>query len=277
MSVGDQPIAGTRVTSRSTSFAQALAQRVFTRRNGLRLLSLIIVFGVWEAWGRNNQYFASYPTAIWSAATENFFPTVLPAFVITLTAMAVGMLIATPIGMAIGFGMGRLRLLDVALTPYMYAIYATPRIALIPVLVLWLGIDFNLRITIVALGAVFPIIINTYVGTKNADPDLLDVGHSFTATNWQILRTIIIPSAAPYVFAGVRIGIGRAVSGVIVAEMTSALTGVGRLLISYAKYLQTAELFVGVMTLGLFALVLYAGLARLQRYLTPWADTERAR
>lgn len=277
MSVGDQPIVGAPVRERAVPFGQSIAERVFTRANGLRLLSLAFVFGVWELWGRGNEYFASYPTAIVAAATQNFFPVVLPAFGITLTAMLVGMLIAIPIGMAIGFAMGRIRLFDVALTPYMYAVYATPRIALIPILVLWLGIDFNLRITIVALGAVFPIIINTYVGTKNADHELLDVGRVFMASNWQTLRSIIVPSAAPFVFAGVRIGIGRAVSGVIVAEMTSALTGVGRILISYAKYLQIAELFVGVMTLGLFSLVLYSFLARLQRRLTPWADTERAR
>lgn len=276
MSVGDQQLTGSRVAS-AGPFLQALPRRFATRANGLRLVSLVVVFTIWELWGRANQYFASYPSAIFQAASENFLPVVLPAFTITLTAMAVGMVIATPIGMAIGFAMGRIRLFDVALTPYVYAIYATPRIALIPILVLWLGIDFNLRITIVALGAVFPIIVNTYVGTKNADPELLDVGRAFTATDWKVLRTIIIPSAAPFVFAGVRIGIGRAVSGVIVAEMTSALTGVGRILISYAKYLQIAELFVGVMTLGLFSLLLYSVLARLQRRLTPWADTERAR
>jgi ABC-type nitrate/sulfonate/bicarbonate transport system permease component len=256
---------------------RSLAQAVFSRRNGLRLLSLLIVFSVWEAWGRNNPFFASHPTAIIEAATRTFLPEVVPAFATTLIALFVGMAVATPIGLAVGFAMGRIRLFDVALTPYIYAIYATPRIALIPVLVLWLGIDFNLRVTIVALGAVFPIIINTYVGAKNTDRELLDVGHVFTASSWQMLRTIVLPASLPFVFAGVRIGIGRAVSGVIVAEMTSALTGIGRLLISHAKYLQTAELFVGVMTLGLFALVLYAGLARLQRRVTPWSDAERAR
>lgn len=276
MSVGDQRIVGAPSRSRPIAFGASISQRVFTRSNALRLASLLVVFTAWELWGRANEYFASYPTAIIGAATQNFVPVVLPAFGTTLWAMAVGMAIATPLGMAIGFAMGRIRLLDVALTPYMYAIYATPRIALIPILVLWLGIDFELRITIIALGAVFPIIINTYVGTKNTEQELLDVGRVFIASNWQTLRTIIIPSAAPFVFAGIRIGIGKAVSGVIVAEMTSTLTGVGRLLISYAKYLQIAELFVGVMTLGLFSLLLYALLARLQRRLTPWADGGRA-
>lgn len=254
-----------------------LSRGVLSRRNGLRLASLLVVGTAWELWGRANPFFASYPTAIAEAATRIFFPEVVPAFITTLTAMLVGMLIAIPIGMAVGFAMGRIRLVDVALTPYINAIYATPRIALIPILVLWLGIDFGLRITIVALGAVFPIIINTYVGTKHVDPDLLDAGRAFMANSRQALRTIVVPAAYPFVFAGIRIGIGRAVSGVIVAEMTAALTGIGRILISHAKYLQIAELFVGIMTLGLFSLFLFDGLSRLQRRMTPWDARERIR
>jgi ABC-type nitrate/sulfonate/bicarbonate transport system permease component len=254
-----------------------LSRNLLSRKNGLRLLSVLVVFSAWELWGRANPFFASYPSAILEAASRTFLPEVVPAFVTTLTAMTVGMLISIPLGMAIGFAMGRIRLLDVALTPYINAIYATPRIALIPILVLWVGIDFWLRVTIVALGAVFPIIVNTYAGTKNVDPELLDTGRAFMANGRQTLRSIVVPAASPFVFAGVRIGIGRAVSGVIVAEMTAALTGIGRILISHAKYLQIAELFVGIMTLGLFSLVLFDALARLQRRLTPWDARERVR
>jgi NitT/TauT family transport system permease protein len=252
-------------------------RRMGNRKNGLRLLSLLVVGSVWEAWGSANPFFASSPTAIWQAAVKIFVPEVLPAFGTTLTALFVGLAIATPIGMALGFAMGRIRLIDVSLTPYVNAIYATPRIALIPILVLWLGIDFNLRITVVALGAVFPIIVNTYAGSKHVDSDLLDVGRAFTANSRQVLTTIIIPSSIPFMFAGFRIGIGRGVSGVIVAEMTSTLTGIGRLLISHAKFLQTAELFVGIMLLGLFSLVFLEGVARFQRLLTPWANAEQLR
>jgi NitT/TauT family transport system permease protein len=257
--------------------ADSIAARIVTRKNILRLLSLLVVGLIWELWGRANPFFASYPSAIWQATTEIFFPEVLPAFVTTLTALTVGMVIAVPLGMAIGFAMGRIRLLDVALTPYMNAIYATPRIALIPILVLWLGIDFNLRVTIVALGALFPVIINTYAGTKHVDRELIDTGRAFMADQRQLLQTIIVPAAAPFVFAGIRIGLGRGISGVIVAEMTSALTGIGRILISHAKYLQIAELFVGIMLLGLFSLLLMDLLTRSQRRLTPWDQRERAR
>lgn len=253
----------------------SLVERIFSRKNGLRLASLLVVGLTWEAWGSAHPFFASHPSAIWAATVKIFFPQVLPAFVTTLTALFVGLAIATPIGIFVGFSMGRVRLLDVALTPYINAIYATPRIALIPVLVLWLGIDFYLRITVVALGAVFPIIINTYAGAKHVDPELLDAGRSFTATPGQILRTVVLPSSLPFMFAGFRIGIGRGVSGVIVAEMTSALTGIGRLLIEKAKFLKIDEVFVGIMLLGLFSLVLFEVVSRVQRRLTPWSNLER--
>ena len=269
--------ATTATTVDGTVGRRTFAERFLTRRNGLRIASLLFVFSIWELWGRANPFFASYPTAIGEAASRILIPEVIPAFLTTLWALFVGMLIAIPIGMGFGFALARSRLLEVALMPYMNAIYATPRIALIPILVLWLGIDFELRVTIVALGAVFPIIINTYSGAKHMDGEMLDTGRAFMASERQLLRTIIIPATAPFVFAGIRIGLGRGVSGVIVAEMTAALTGIGRILISHAKYLQIAELFVGIMLLGLFSLVLMGGLVRVQRRLTPWDDAERAR
>jgi NitT/TauT family transport system permease protein len=275
--VAVRPVPGEAGIAGLAGWRAALKHRLFTRRNALRLLSLAVVGSVWEAWGRGNPFFASYPTAIMEASARIFFPEVLPAFVTTVTALFVGIAIATPIGLAVGFAMGRIRLADVALTPYVNAIYATPRIALIPILVLWLGIDFNLRITIVALGAVFPIIVNTYAGAKHVDPELLDIGRAFMASPRQALWSIVLPSSLPYFFAGFRIGLGRGVSGVIVAEMTAALTGIGRILISHAKYLQTAELFVGIVLLGLFSLVLMDAVTRVQRRMTPWANWEQAR
>jgi NitT/TauT family transport system permease protein len=260
--------------SAETAAERSLRERLWTRRNGLRVLSLTFVMLVWEVWGRANPFFASYPSAIVGAGARILVPEVLPAMVTTVWALFVGMVIAIPIGILFGFGMARFRLLEVAFLPYINAIYATPRIALIPVLVLWLGIDFWLRVTIVALGAVFPIIINSYSGARNVDQELLDTGRAFMANERQLLRTIILPATTPFVFAGLRIGLGRGVSGVIVAEMTSALTGIGRILISHAKYLQIAELFVGIMALALFSLVVMDLLTRSQRHLTPWATTD---
>jgi ABC-type nitrate/sulfonate/bicarbonate transport system permease component len=252
-----------------------IGRRIFSRKALLRIASLIFVLGIWELWGSGRPLFASYPSAIARAALVNFIPEVWPAFVTTVTALLVGLAVATPIGIAVGFAMGRVRVLDLALTPYVNAIYATPRIALIPILVLWLGLGFELRITIVALGAVFPLIINTYAGAKHVDSELVDTGYSFTANSRQILRTIVMPSSLPFMFAGFRIGIGRGVSGVIVAEMTAALTGLGRILIENAKYFQVADVFVAIMTLGIFSLFLFQGVAIVERWVTPWSSAER--
>lgn len=276
-----EPIAQSRTGWRRTRLPssrrqdRSAASRGANRALALRTASLLVVVVSWELWGRVNPYFVSFPSAILASATKIFVPVVIPALLTTLSALLVGMVIAVPLGMAIGFAMGRVRLLDVALTPYVNAIYATPRIALIPILVLWLGIDFNLRIAIVALGAVFPVIVNTYAGTKHVDPELVDAGRAFMANRQQLLRTVIVPATAPYVFAGIRIGLGRGVGGVIVAEMTSALTGIGRMLITYAQYLQIAEVYVSIMTLGVVSLLLMKALSWSQVKLVPWDERER--
>jgi ABC-type nitrate/sulfonate/bicarbonate transport system permease component len=246
---------------------------------GLRLVSLAIVLVAWESLGRLSPRVASHPTAIASAFVELAFVdnTLLPAFWVTLQGLAVGFVIAAVLGVVIGYAMGRIRLVDLILDPYVSALYATPRIALVPLLVLWVGIDFELRLTIVVLSAVFPIIINTYIGAKNVDRELLDAGRAFAANGWQLLTTVVLPGSLPYLFAGLRIGVARGIVGIIVAEMTAAVTGTGQLIIQFGRFFQTDRLFVPVIILGLFSIVLAELVYFLQRRSTPWARVERIR
>ena len=132
----------------------------------LRIGSVVAVLVLWEVLGRLDPIVASYPTAIVAAFVELAFVdnTLWPAFATTLQGLVVGFAISSVLGVAIGFAMGRIRLVDLILDPYVSALYATPRIALVPLLVLWVGIDFELRVTIVVLSSIFPIIINTYIG-----------------------------------------------------------------------------------------------------------------
>jgi ABC-type nitrate/sulfonate/bicarbonate transport system permease component len=255
--------------------AAALARSPF----GLRAMSVIVVLVVWETLGRANPIVASYPSAIWAAFIDLGFVegTLWEAFLVTLHGLAVGFAIAAVLGVLIGFAMGRIRLVDLVLDPYVSALYATPRIALVPLLVLWVGIDFELRVTIVVLSAIFPIIINTYIGAKNVDRDLLDAGRAFAASEWQLLTTVVVPGSLPYLFAGLRIGVARALVGIIVAEMTAAVTGTGQLIIQFGRFFQTDQLFVPVIFLGLFSIVLAELVYFLQRRATPWARVERIR
>ena len=245
----------------------------------LRIGSLIGVLGLWEVFGRLDPRVASYPSEIVAAFIQlAFVENVLaPAFATTLHGLVVGFIIAAVLGIAIGFAMGRVRLVDLILDPYVSALYATPRIALVPLLVLWVGIDFELRVTIVVLSAVFPIIINTYIGAKSVDRELLDAGRSFAASGWQLLRTVVVPGSLPYLFAGLRIGAARALVGIIVAEMAAAVTGTGQLIIQYGRFFETDKLFVPVIILGLFSILLAEFVYFLQRRATPWARVERIR
>lgn len=253
--------------------------RLMRHPNLLRLASVIVVLGLWELFGRTAPIVASYPTAIWAAFIELAFVSneLLPAFATTLHGLVVGFAIAAVLGVVIGFAMGRIRLVDLILDPYVSALYATPRVALVPLLVLWVGIDFELRVTIVILSSIFPIIINTYIGAKSVDRELIDTGRAFAANGWQLLTTVVVPGSVPYLFAGLRIGVARALVGIIVAEMAAAVTGTGQLIIQFGRFFQTDRLFVPVIILGLFSIVLAELVYWAQRRASPWAQVARIR
>lgn len=238
----------------------------------IRIASVIMVLIVWEIFGRANPLFTSYPTAIASAAVDLLFgeAELIEAFGVTLPGLAAGYLIAASVGVTLGFAMAANRTLDIALDPYVTALYATPRITLIPLLVLWVGIDFKLRLAIVVLSAIFPIIINVRDGAKVVHRVLVDVARCFSASRWQTFRTVTLPGSLPFLFVALRIGAQRAIIGVIVAEMTSAIAGTGRLLLDLAQFFQTDRLFVPILAIGFFSIFVTWALQRLHDTLTPW-------
>lgn len=237
----------------------------------IRITSIVVLLVVWELVGRINPLFTSYPSAVATGLVETTREGLLiPAFSATLQGFSVGFLIASVLGIAIGFAMGRSRLVEVMLDPYVSAIYAAPRITLIPLLVLWVGIDFELRVTIVVLSAIFPMIITVHHGTKAVRREFLDVAATFRASRLQILRTVIIPDTLPYVFAALRIGIQRSLIGIVVAEMAAALSGTGKLLLDFGRFFQTDRLLGPVIVLGLMSILLSRSLTWLQTWVMPW-------
>jgi NitT/TauT family transport system permease protein len=238
---------------------------------GVRVISLICVAAIWEFAGRIEPLIASYPSQIIRAGIDTFAGEVLPAFIQTLYGFSVGFGLSVIFGIPIGLLMSRSRLLELSLSPYVTALYATPRVALIPLLILWLGIDFNLRVGVVIVSGIFPIILNTYLGGKEVDRELLDVGVAFAATRFQQLVTIVVPASLPYTYAGLRIGIARALIGAIVAELTVAAGGVGGIIKESAKALQMAEMFVPIILLGLLSIALASIVRWAERRTTmPW-------
>jgi NitT/TauT family transport system permease protein len=245
----------------------AVQSRLLTRTSLLAVGSALIVGVLWEILGRQQPLFASYPSAIAAAAVDLAFrdDRLVQALGSTLTGMAVGFAIATVAGVAIGLAMATIWLVDVVLDPYVNALYATPRVALIPLLVLWAGVGFELRVTVVVLSAIFPIIINVYAGVREVSPEYLDTARVFVASRRQTISTVVIPAALPFIFAGLRIGAARALTGITVAEMTAAVTGVGALLLTFSRTFATDRLFVVVVMIGILGILLGSGVQRLER------------
>ena len=244
----------------------------------LRTLSVLGVAAIWEFVGRQDPIFASYPTQIILTGVETFKSAIVPAFVTTLQGFVVGFGISMLFGIPIGLWMSRSRVLELSLAPYVTALYATPRVALIPILILWLGVDFNLKVGVVIVSGIFPIILNAYLGGKEVDRDLLDVGTAFCASKLQQLKTIVVPASLPYIYAGLRIGIGRSLIGAIVAELEVSSGGIGGLIKENAKALAMAEMFAPIILLGLLSIGLTTIVRWAERRTTmPWLWSKATR
>jgi NitT/TauT family transport system permease protein len=245
------------------------------RPAALRTVSVLVLLGVWEIAGRHTLNL-SYPTAVARAAYHTFSPDVLPAFGDTMSSFWFGYAICIAVGIPIGLLMARSRLAELSLWPYVSALYATPRLALIPVLILWLGITYEMRVSVVVISGVFPIILNTFLGGKEVDKNLIDAGVAFNAGRLQILRTVVIPGSLHFIFAGLRIALGRALIGTIVAEIEASVVGIGNLISRDAQVLAMDRMFVPIILLGFFSLACSTFLKFGERWATmPWTRATR--
>jgi len=253
--------------------------RRFLSRNLVRFTSVLLVLVAWELYaGRVNPIFLASPTQIMAAAYRMAADSrdIWMALLQSLQGIAVGMSLATLLGLAVGFLMGTSAAVEWAIEPYVTLLYSMPRVALLPVLILWLGVDFALRVAIVFLGAFFPIVISVYHGIKHVDEDLLETSRAFAATGWQTVRTIVVPCTLPYAVVGLRLGLGRALVGIVVAEMFASQTGLGGLIVAYGDFFRTAEMFVPILIIAFLGLALTEALKLVERQLTPWSARDVA-
>jgi len=241
-------------------------------------VSTVAVLLLWEILGRQvNPLFLSYPSAIarafWQVLASGEFQR---QALVSLQVFAIGLGAALVLGIALGLLMGRYRLAEYLLDPYVYAFDATPRVALIPILLLWFGLGIPSRVAIVFLSGLFPVLMNTFSGVRTVSAGLVDVGRAYGASEKELFSKIILPAALPFIMAGIRLAIGRALIGIITAEMFTAVTGLGALLIRYSSALATDKFFVPVIFLALLGVMLSSAVEKLQKRLAPWKETERA-
>ena len=194
--------------------------------------------------------------------------------IVSFMALASGFAMAAVFGIALGSLLALSRTLREHLEPLINALYATPLIALSPILILALGIGPASKIAIVFLMAVFPILINSAAGILSAEDSLIEAARSFCATRTQIFRHILLPSALPFIIAGLRLGIGKGLVGIFIGELFGAREGVGYLISVSAQSFDVPGMFVGVLILAGAGMSFGALLEYLERRIAPWRQFE---
>jgi ABC-type nitrate/sulfonate/bicarbonate transport system permease component len=236
--------------------------------------SIVTVLALWEIFGRDvNPVFGSYPSAIarafwdlvqtgqlWSALYDSLRPFLL------------GYALAIVFGVPLGLLIGGFRTAEAALGIYVTAGYAMPLVALVPLLILWLGLGFAVKVSVVFLMSIFPICINTWLGVTAVPKTLIEVGKSFVAPNIVILRRIILPATLPYIMAGIRLAVGRAVVAMVIAEFFTTISGLGAVIINSANNFDTATMFVPIIILMVMAIGLNGLIGFVERKVAPWQD-----
>jgi NitT/TauT family transport system permease protein len=246
--------------------------------NSVRAMSIAIFLAVWEFFGRRTDpILFTYPTAIGAAFWQLLVSgELIRQFAVSIGALVVGFVASLAFGVILGLAMGRSRIAEAIFEPHINALYATPQVALTPLLMMWFGLGFTVKVAVIFLFAFFPILINTAIGAKNVSASFVEVARAYLAPSRQILFKVICPAALPFVMAGVRIGIGRALVGMIVAELFTAITGLGAMLSLYGNIFETAKMFVVIIVLALLGVGLVHATQALERRLATWKETERA-
>jgi ABC-type nitrate/sulfonate/bicarbonate transport system permease component len=250
------------------------------RQNAPRFVSLALGVGLWELISRlSDSPIVPGPYRVFTTLVEAFTPGGIPnnpaetlgeALVGALIPMMVGYLIAIVTGVSLGIVMGINRKVERLLDPFVNALYVAPISALVPVLIFWFGLGFSARVVIIYLFSVFVITVNTLQGAKHTPGDFVELAHSFGASRSYIVRHIVVPHAIPYIMVGLRLGIGRAMRGVVVSELILSVTGIGIIVSNYSAFFRIDGLLavaIAIMAVG----IVLAGLVQwIENVIAPW-------
>jgi ABC-type nitrate/sulfonate/bicarbonate transport system permease component len=189
---------------------------------------------------------------------------------VSASAFAIGLLLAIVAGLPLGVLLGRSATLNAMVDPFITAFNATPRLVFLPLLMLWFGIGIWSKVAVVFLGALFPLLINTYEGVRNADKLLINVVRSFGAGEWDIARLVVVPNSLPFIIVGLRLAIGRAVLGVVVSEFFGSQDGLGVMMVRAASQFKVDIVFAGLIVFAALSLIMTGLVKLLEDRLTRW-------
>lgn len=241
----------------------------------LGTIAVVLFLVVWELVGNVyqliNPMFMSAPSLIAKAGVELFRSgEIWNDLYVSGVEFAWGFALSVVVGIPFGIGIGWYKKMAYIFDPFINAMNATPRVALLPLIIIWLGIGILSKIGIIFIGAVFPLMINTRDGVKTTPITLVDAARSFGASQWQIFKSVVVPSTVPFVLTGLRLAVGRSLIGVFVGELYAATAGIGFMITVAGATFQTDKVFVGILIFIITGLIATDILDRIERRFDEW-------
>ncbi len=251
--------------------------RIAQRSRRRAVLSVLGGLALWELVGRyvvtNPILFAPFSKVLAAGWALLVSGELLQDLAVSASEFAIGFGLATLVGVALGFLMATNRAAQDVLDPWVSFFYSSPLVALIPFFILVFGVGISSKIAIIFTVAIFPILLNAFVGIRSTSADLLEVGAAFNCTRAQIFSKILFPAALPFVIVGLRLGIGRALTGVVVSELFGSTAGLGWLIGTAGQSFDTPTVLFGVLMFSVFGVAMVEGLKWIERLLAPWRKT----
>ncbi len=245
--------------------------------------SIVLLLAAWElaphlfTISAGTKLFFTTPSQIAGTLWKMFATgTIWAPLSVSASGFALGLALAIVVGLPLGILLGRSQSLNAMLDPFITAFNATPRLVFLPLLLLWFGLGLWSKVVIVFIGALFPILINSYEGVRNADKTLINVVRSFGAKEWDVARLVVLPNSLPYVVAGLRLGIGRAVLGVVVAEFFGSEEGLGVMMVQASGRYQVDVVFAGLIVFAALSLFMTGLVKLIEDRLTRWRPRHAA-
>ena len=269
----DVRIAAVAVTA--AALRKNLWQRIEPTALGAGTIVLLLV--VWQVWPDifplkpGTKLFFAVPSQI-AGTLWNMFATgsIWTPLRVSASAFALGLALAIAAGLPLGVLIGRSATLNAMIDPFITAFNATPRLVFLPLLMLWFGIGIWSKVAVVFIGALFPLLINTQEGVRNADKLLINVVRSFGASEWDIARLVVMPNALPFIIVGLRLAIGRAVLGVVVAEFFGSQEGLGVVMVRAASSFKVDVVFAGLIVFAALSLIMTGLVKLIEDRLSRW-------
>lgn len=240
----------------------------------LLLAVLVLIWHFYVSESRISAFILPSPASVWAAWKEMIVAGATWRHTwATVYETLAGFFWASLIGVALGVALGRLRWLEVTLNPFIVATQVVPKVALVPLMIVWFGFGLTSKIVIAAVLAFFPILSNTVLGVKSVDSGHRDVMVSLNATRWMVFRRLELPSSLPYILTGMEVGIVLAIIGAVVGEFLGGNTGLGYLLVARMSAYETDVLFAVIVHMTMVGFLFYIAIGVVRRLLIPWHES----